>query len=153
MINSSAMSGGLGPSSLLRKESLLIPDLKFIFTLETGGLVTFGGFRNFAHVKFKTGQLVINAFTKRELALRVLERVGLLKIFDVENALGNVGRAFLEQTLNGGVLVNGFLWVRRELEEGLLFVYGFLLFGLVGPGEADRLRIRSTVSFFHPFLF
>jgi hypothetical protein len=150
LINSSTMSGDLGPGSLLREKSFLIPDLKFIFALETGRLVTFRDFGNFAHVKFKTGQLVVNTLTKRELAFGVLGRVGLLKILDVEYAFGNVGRAFLKQALNGRVLVNGFLLVRGELEEGLLFLYGFLLVGLVRPGEADCLRIRPTVSFFHP---
>lgn len=63
------MGGRLCSGRLLGKESFLVPHFELIFTLETGGLVTFGHLGNFSHVKFKTGQLVVNTFSKGELTL------------------------------------------------------------------------------------
>ena len=72
LINSPTMSGRLGPGRLLGKKSLLVPHFGLTFAFETGRLVTFGNLWNFPHIKFKTGQLVVNAFPKLKLSFRVL---------------------------------------------------------------------------------
>lgn len=103
------MGRRLGSGSLMGKERLLLPHFKLIFTLKTRGFVAFGHLGNFPHVKFKTGQLIVYSLSKRELALGVLDCVGLFEVFDVEYTLRNISGALLEEGLNGGVLANGFL--------------------------------------------
>ena len=87
MVNSPAMGGRLDMGGLMCKKGIFIMVLKFIFTLEAGGLVAFGYFGNFAHVKFKTRQLVVDSLSKRELALGVLQRMRLFEVFNVEYTL------------------------------------------------------------------
>jgi hypothetical protein len=81
------MSGSLDARGLMCKKGIFITILKFIFALKRGGLIAFGYFGDFAHVKFKTGQFIVESFSKGELAFRVLERMWLFEVFNIEYAL------------------------------------------------------------------
>jgi hypothetical protein len=87
MVNSPAMGGRLEMGGLMCKEGIFIMVLKYILTLEAGGLVAFGYFGDFTHVKFKTRQLIVDSLSKRELALGVLQRMWLFEVFNVEYTL------------------------------------------------------------------
>jgi hypothetical protein len=143
------MSGGLDTGSLMCKKRIFITILKFIFSLKRGGLIAFGYFGYFAHVKFKTGQFIVESLSKGELAFRVLERMRLFEVFNIKYALGNVSGAFFEERLNGCVLDNGRLVTGRKVEGVELFVEGFLFVVLEWASESDGLGVGSAVAFFH----
>ena len=99
----------------------------------TGGLIAFGNLRDFAHVEFEIRQLIIESLSEGELSLRILDGIGLLKIFYVEHALGEISGAFLQESLDRGVLVSRVLVVICEFEWVVLFLSGLLYLGSIWP--------------------